>query len=104
MALRDGSFRLRFHSDISRQYVLLLLKTDNIKTYLGGKSVGTTMTNLNHGILNNLPILPPAAKQNRIVAKVNELMAICDALKARLKDAQTTQVYLADAIVEQSVA
>jgi type I restriction enzyme, S subunit len=48
--------------------------------------------------------LPPLAEQHRIVAKVDELMALCDALKARLKDAQTTQVYLADAIVEQAVA
>jgi type I restriction enzyme, S subunit len=29
-------------------------------------------------------------------------MALCDKLKARLKDAQTTQIHLADAIVEQA--
>ncbi|MFH2046306.1 MAG: restriction endonuclease subunit S [Pseudomonadota bacterium] len=48
--------------------------------------------------------LPPTAEQHRIVAKVDKLMAICDALKARLIDAQTTQIQLADAIVEQAVA
>ncbi len=48
--------------------------------------------------------IPPLAEQHRIVAKVDELMALCDALKARLADAQTTQVHLADAIVEQAVA
>ncbi|HIH36889.1 MAG TPA: type I restriction endonuclease subunit S, partial [Methanocellales archaeon] len=48
--------------------------------------------------------IPPLAEQNRIVAKVDELMAICDALKSRLNEAQTTQVQLADAIVEQAVA
>jgi type I restriction enzyme S subunit len=31
-------------------------------------------------------------------------MVLCDALKARLADAQTTQIHLADAIVEQAVA
>jgi len=46
---------------------------------------------------------PPLAEQHRIVAKVDELMALCDTLKARLNDAQTTQVQLADAIVEQAV-
>jgi type I restriction enzyme S subunit len=55
-------------------------------------------------IKNLLFPLPPLAEQHRIVAKVDELMVFCDALKARLKDTQTTQVYLADAIVEQSVA
>jgi type I restriction enzyme, S subunit len=63
------------------------------------------MTNLNHGILKSMPArLPPLAEQHRIVAKVNELMTLCDTLKARLKDAQTTQVQLAEAIVEQAVA
>jgi len=55
--------------------------------------------------LNNwvLP-LPPVEEQHRIVAKVDELMALCDALKARLADAQVIQIYFADAIVEQAVA
>jgi type I restriction enzyme S subunit len=48
--------------------------------------------------------LPPTAEQHRIVAKVDKLMAICNTLKARLNDAQTTQIQLADAIVEQAVA
>jgi type I restriction enzyme S subunit len=48
--------------------------------------------------------LPPKNEQHRIVAKVDELMALCDALKARIVAAQTTQIYLADTIVEQAVA
>ena len=47
--------------------------------------------------------IPPLAEQHRIVAKVDELMALCDALKVRLADAQTTQLHLADAIVERAV-
>lgn len=47
--------------------------------------------------------IPPLAEQHRIVAKVNELIALCDALKARLAAAQTTQIHLADTIVEQAV-
>jgi type I restriction enzyme S subunit len=31
-------------------------------------------------------------------------MALCDGLKARLKQAQVTQIQLADAVVEQAVA
>ena len=48
--------------------------------------------------------LPPLAEQHRIVAKVDELMTLCDTLKARIKQAQTTQIHLADTIVEQAVA
>jgi type I restriction enzyme S subunit len=47
--------------------------------------------------------MPPLEEQQRIVAKVDELMALCDQLKARLSDAQTTQLHLTDAIVEQAV-
>jgi len=47
--------------------------------------------------------LPPINEQHRIVAKVDKLMTLCDNLKERLKDTQTTQVQLADAIVEQAV-
>ncbi|MCZ4337369.1 restriction endonuclease subunit S [Shewanella colwelliana] len=46
---------------------------------------------------------PPLEEQHRIVTKVDELMALCDQLKARLSDAQTTQLHLTDAIVEQAV-
>ena len=52
------------------------------KQYLGGESVGSTMNNLNHTILNRMPIpLPPLAEQQRIVNRVNELLAVCDELK-----------------------
>ena len=48
-------------------------------------------------------ILCSLAEQHRIVAKVDELMALCGALKARLSEAQTTQVHLADAVVAQAI-
>ena len=63
------------------------------------------MPKLNVDSLSRIVVpLPPLSEQHRIVAKVNELMALCDALKARLTDAQTTQIHLADTIVEQAVA
>jgi type I restriction enzyme, S subunit len=53
----------------------------------------------------SLPIpIPPLAEQHRIVARVDELMALCDALKARISDAAETQKHLADAIVERAAA
>lgn len=48
-------------------------------------------------------LIPPLEEQHRIVAKVDELMALCDQLKARLTDAQTNKLHLADAIVEQAL-
>lgn len=48
--------------------------------------------------------IPPLAEQKRIVSKAKELMAICDALKSAMQEAQQTQLLLADAITEKAVA
>ena len=54
--------------------------------------------------LRKMPIaVPPEQEQQRIVKKVDELMTLCDQLKTRLNDAQTTQLHLANAIVKQAV-
>jgi len=99
-----GSFVLRFNSDISINYMLILFKSEKVVSYLRGESVGMTMTNLNHGILNKMPvILPPAAEQKQIVDKVGRLMTLCDLLKARLQTAQATQLHLADSLVEAAI-
>jgi type I restriction enzyme S subunit len=48
--------------------------------------------------------LPPLAEQHRIVAKVDQLMALCDQLKARLSHAHQVHEHLANALVEKAVA
>jgi len=71
---------------------------------LEGKQYGSAINYIKLGNLTGFHVpLPPIAEQTRIVAKLDELMAICDELKARLQEAQATQVHLADTIVEQAV-
>lgn len=48
--------------------------------------------------------LPPLEEQHRIVAKVDQLMTLCDQLKARLNQARQVHEQLACALVEQAVA
>ncbi len=63
------------------------------------------MPKLNKESLNNFLVpIPPLAEQQRIVAKVDALMALCDTLKASITDAATTQKHLADAITERAAA
>lgn len=65
---------------------------------------GGAQPNLNVGKISETVLpLPPLPEQHRIVAKVDELMVLCDQLKSRLSDAQTTQLHLADALVEQAI-
>jgi type I restriction enzyme S subunit len=50
-----------------------------------------------------LPI-PPLAEQRRIVAKLDQLMALCDQLKTQLIQARQLNEQLASTLVEQAVA
>ena len=64
------------------EYISRFFSTPYAKTYLGGESVGTTMSNLNHKILSSMPVpLPPLAEQKRIVAKLEEILPLCEYLK-----------------------
>jgi len=100
-----GSFYLRLSSCISRRFIVLVFSVPSTRAYLVGNAVGTTMVNLNHGILNNLPVaIPPLAEQHRIVAKVDELMALCDQLEqqtgASLAAHQTLMETLLQALID----
>lgn len=46
---------------------------------------------------------PPLNEQYRIVAKVDELMSLCDRLKNRLSRVQTTQMHFADAVAYEVI-
>lgn len=79
--------------------------SDQFQSMIEAKTTGSAVRQMPANVLVNFLIpLPPLAEQHHIVAKVDELMALCDALKVRLQEAQTTQIQLADAIVEQAVA
>jgi type I restriction enzyme S subunit len=47
--------------------------------------------------------LPPLAEQRRIVAKVEELLALCDRLEAQLTTAQTESRRLLEAVLQQAL-
>ena len=80
-----GSFFAELHQSIHRPYFIKVLSSDYAKSILLGSSVGSTMDNLNHRILNNLPLpFPPLSEQTRIVKKLEELMNLCDELQSSI--------------------
>ena len=77
-----GSFFMMPSSCIFVNYLSVFVTTPYAKGYLSGASVGTTMSNLNHKILNSMPVpLPPLAEQKRIVDKLEEILPLCKRLK-----------------------
>ncbi|MGZ8945647.1 MAG: restriction endonuclease subunit S [Methylococcaceae bacterium] len=103
----DHFIRMRFPiNSFTSSFIKLLgsskLVRDNIQklfiTTAGQKTV-------NQGHINSLIIpLPPLAEQHSIVAKVDELMVLCEQLKTKLATAQTLQQQLAETLVQQAVA
>lgn len=66
---------------------------------------GTTVESMKVDEFMTQPfIIPPLAEQQRIIAKVNELLALCDQLKVKLQAANETQLNLTEAIVQQALA
>jgi type I restriction enzyme S subunit len=64
--------------------------------------VGVSREGLSMARLKEFVIaLPPLAEQRRIVAKVEELLALCDELEARQLATRTTATHLLDAALNQ---
>lgn len=97
-----GSLVLRMPRSLYAPYLAMLIGAPMARTYLGGASVGTTMQNLNQQILAKMPIaLPPLAEQKRIVAKVEQLMALVDRLEAQLAESRVKATALLEAVVAE---
>lgn len=76
---------------MSTNYLFRLLSSIDFTVYQAGTSVPA----LSQGTLGQIPVgLPPLAEQSRIVARVEELMRLCDALEAKgqLEAAQHAQL------------
>jgi type I restriction enzyme, S subunit len=88
--LKPKWFMLYFNSPIGRRY------------FESASKQTTNLASINATELRGCPVpVPPLAEQQRIVAKVEELMRWCDALEARLTAAQTTATTLLDSLLRQ---
>ncbi|MFA6008253.1 MAG: restriction endonuclease subunit S, partial [Candidatus Shapirobacteria bacterium] len=70
-----GSLRIRVnHKVVLSTFVAYLLSTDDIKGWISGNAVGTTMPNLNSSILIRVPLeLPPLPEQRAIASILSSL-------------------------------
>ena len=87
---------LHTEADLDKLYLynFLLQKTREIKE----SGHGISMVHMTKAKMEQLEVpLPPLAEQHRIVAKVNELMALCDRLEAVRTEREATRDRLAAA-------
>lgn len=92
--------------ELSKDFLFWLLQERRIHNTVVGESERTAgQTGIRLPLLNSFIVaIPHLSEQARIVAKIDELMAFCDQLKASLAQACRLNEQLASTLVEQAVA
>ena len=98
----DHFIRLQFReAAIAHRYLRMLGDSPLVRNQIAKLFVSTAgQKTVNQGHIGGLRMpLPPLPEQHRIVAKVDELMALCDQMKADLREARAQQSRLADTLI-----
>ena len=94
-----GLAAIRSLAGVSPFYLLYMMRA--FEADLSGKGFGTTFTAITGKDLRRFLIpLPPRAEQKRIVAKVDALLALCDALAAEVAAAEEVRARLLRAVLD----
>ncbi|WP_137134459.1 restriction endonuclease subunit S [Rhizobium sp. FKY42] len=90
---------------ISNEFMLYSLRDPQLMDRVQDKPIGATVQHLRVGGVETLLVpLPPLAEQHRIVAKVDELMALCDQLETSLTSADERRKKLLEALLAEALA
>lgn len=102
----DLMIRVRLSSRVDLRFIHLASIAPPARKYFSDNATGAqlTMPKINQTTLLALPVpLPPKLEQHRIVAKVDELMSLCDQLEASLGRGESTRSRLLDALLHEAL-
>jgi type I restriction enzyme S subunit len=103
--ITQDSARIAPMPEVNRLYLLHMLRSPVCQRFFARVAKGAAVQGVNIGDLRRTPIaLPPLPEQNRIVAKVEHLMKLCDDLEAKLRLAEDRASKLVEAVVQELVA
>ncbi len=104
LMMSDKIVRFTFPDEIEKAFINLANSSDSSRDYYVRNASGTSssMKNVGRDVMCSLPIpLPPLAEQRRIVAKVDELMALVDQLETQLAASRAAASNLMEAVVAE---
>lgn len=94
-------WKLDFFSeaDVNKRFLYLWLRAKTQEIKAAGR--GISMAHMTKGKFEQLPLaLPPLEEQSRIVAKVDELITLCDKLEAQQKSRRLLQTALRQSVLQ----
>ena len=107
LTLSDKTVRLDIAAECSKKFLRIVNNyAEHARSYYAEEASGTSlsMKNVSRPVIYGLAIpFPPLAEQHRIVAKVGELMALCDRLESQLTTTQTESRRLLEAVLHETL-
>ena len=97
--------RVRLYDFVDPVYFVYALRTSADDGRLATYFTGTGISHFTgRGLKSYRFPLPPLAEQHRIVAKVDELMALCDQLEQQLSHGEESRRGLLEAVLQEALA
>jgi type I restriction enzyme, S subunit len=107
LILSDKIVRLRFGDGCNKRFISLVNNhASYARAYYAKEASGTSlsMKNVSRSVIYRLLVpVPPTFEQDRIVAKVGELLTLCDALEATLARGQSDAKRFLEAVLSEAL-
>ena len=105
LCVSQRMMHIRVKSDIDPYFVMWAMNSSFVYRQAVTDTGGSTSPHINMKAIRQFLVpLPSLAEQKRIVAKVDELMKVCNALEDALRRAEDTAKNLADALLAELLA
>jgi type I restriction enzyme, S subunit len=102
LMMSDKIVRFNLSQKVEKDFINLANLSRFSREYYARNASGTSssMKNISREVMNSLPIsIPPLAEQNRIVAKIDQLMGLCDRLEQQIDNATSKQNALLNVVM-----
>ncbi|WP_126936746.1 restriction endonuclease subunit S [Xanthomonas sp. DAR33341] len=100
-----GLVRFKVFEFLFDDYLVLFLRSSEFARQIDNSKKGAAISHFGPTHLRKMIIpVPPFKEQQRIVAKVDQLMALCDQLKSRLSEARQVNEHLTNALIGQALS